>query len=429
MEHDLKKNLTISLDEYRERRLLLVESMSKNSIAIIFAAEPKVRNGGTDFSYRQNSNFYYLSGLTESKAALVLIKSDEGYSEIIFCKEKNAFDELWHGEVLGTELATKVLGIENAKAYDKLFDFLLDYLGKYDFYFAGSTKGINEVCSKLKINNPNKLCNLLGHLRSIKSPTEIEIMKRAAQISSNAHNEVLKSCLNAAYEYELEAIFNFNCCYNGARSNAYPPIVAGSKNACTLHYNSNNAELKKGDLLLIDAGCEYNLYASDITRVFPVGGKFSKAQRKIYDIVLNAQLEVIKLIKPGIYFKELQECAVKCLSKSLLDLGFLQGELDEVIKTQSYKKYFPHGVSHSIGLDVHDAQDLSVPRDQHILKENMLFTVEPGLYFPLNDSDIPKEYRGIGIRIEDDILVSHDGAVVLSSDAIKDPSEIEKAMQ
>ena len=386
---------------YQQRRTAVLNKLPENSIAIISGAKLQLRNGDNHYPLRQDSNFYYLTGFDESDAVLILVKEQASSQVILFNQAKNKAQEIWTGFILGQDAAPQVLGIDIA--YDiKLLDKKLLVL----------KKNKQEV-------DLNNIHSIIAEMRLIKSPEEIACLQRAADISSDAHIKLMQAAPNSSYEYELEAIFTAECIKYGARFMAYPAIVAAGKNACTLHYIENNSAIKEDDLILIDAGCENNYYAADITRTIPASGKFTSQQRDIYEVVLAAQLAGIAQVYPGNGFDKVQAAVVDILVPGLIDLKLLTGSKAQLIKDQAYKKFYMHNSGHWLGLDVHDVGVYKINNVSREFVPGMVLTVEPGLYI---------EDLNLGIRIEDDILVTDSGNLVLSRKAPKTIMAIEDVM-
>lgn len=416
--------------EYKKRRERLLKVMPKESIGVIFSADSAVRSHDTHHPYRQDSDFYYLSGFTEDSAALLFIKDKELTRTILFVHKKDKLIELWNGERLGQKAAEKLFSVDKVYIIDEFQDRFRKLLkNKKRLYFElGSQK--NRVKNMLKLSKDIKerkdISLHVRKMRLIKSAAEIELIRESIAITAKAHHRVMRMDKTAKYEYHIQAEIEHEFKVNAAYSDAYTSIVACGNNANTLHYIKNDKPLVDGELMLIDAGCEHNYYASDITRTVPVGGKYSDAQKELYDIVLNAQLRVIEEIRPGVMRSRLQEVANKLLTKGMIELGILKGNFEKAIKEQKFKKYFPHGIGHWMGIDVHDPSPYRDKKNREIgLQKGMVLTIEPGIYIDKNDKNVPARYRGIGIRIEDNILVTKDGYENLSSAIAKSTEEIE----
>lgn len=416
--------------EYKKRREKFGEKLQKNSIAVFFAAEQKVRSNDTEFPYRQNSNFYYLTGFKEDNAALVFVKKGSVSKVYLFVQKKDPKLELWTGKRLGVTKAKRRFFVNDIFTIEKLNIKMKDFLEqKKNIYYDFKVQ--NEKIEQLKQLSKNILdyrnaAPIIEKMRLIKSSAEVRLIKKALNITKEAHHKAMWASKQLSFEYELQAEIEYIFKKNGAYSDAYTSIVASGDNANTLHYIDNNMPLKYGDLILIDAGCEYNYYSSDITRTIPVSGKFTKPQKELYQMVLDVEKKIISQIKPNILRSKLQQESEKLLCEGMVKLGILKGSVKQLLKRKAHKKYFPHGIGHYMGLDVHDQNPYKNKEDKEIpLKAGMVLTIEPGIYLPKDDKKIPKKYRGIGIRIEDDILVTKDGYKNLSSDIKKEIKEIE----
>lgn len=420
----------IQESEYKARREALFEKLSSNSVAVLFSAEPQSRSNDTEYPYRQNSNFYYLSGFKEDNSALVFVKTKKSLKTIFFVQSKDKTQELWHGKRLGEKKAKELFMVDEVYAITQLQEMLKEFLQNkkslyYDFGLEYSKIKLLKKYSKEIFAHKN-IASIVGTMRLIKSTAEIELIKKAVQITKKAHHEAMKCKKKDRFEYALQAKIEYIFKSNGAYSDAYTSIVACGNSANTLHYVSNDKPLKEGALILIDAGCEYDYYASDITRTIPVNGKFSEPQKELYNMVLEVQKKIIKMIKPHAKRSELQAKAEKLLTKGMLKLGILKGNFKKIIEKKKHKKYFPHGIGHWMGLDVHDDAPYKYPNSKEIpLKKGMVLTIEPAIYCDKDDKKIPKKYRGIGIRIEDDILVTADAYENLSKKIAKSIVEIE----
>ncbi len=431
----------MSMDEacYAQRRKRLLDQIEEGVI-LIPAATHCMRSNDTEYPFRQNSHFYYLCGFEEDHALLVLQRSKKGTKQILFVQKKDRTKELWTGKRLGVSAAKKrfrvdaVYGIDNV---DKVLSKRLQGVAHLYIDLYGNEKflqHIHQLCATLHADRSVKVSpqnflhvnGLIEKMRLIKSDAEIVRIEQALHITKEAHEKAMHAAQKGMMEYELQALIEQVFKTRGAKSDAYTTIVAGGNNANTLHYIANDSILNAGDLVLIDAGCEYQMYASDITRTFPVSGIFSPAQRALYEMVLQVQLEVINAIRPGIKRSKLQElCEVK-LCKGMIALGILKGSCKTVRKKGKHKKYFPHGVGHWMGIDVHDQAPYYDDQGKELrLESGMVLTVEPGIYIDKNDKNVPKKYRGIGIRIEDNILVTKTGYRNLSKDIAKSVAEIE----
>ena len=428
---------------YKERRLALAQQLPPHSIAMVPAATEKIRNGDCTYRFRQDSDFYYLTGFDEPDA-LLLVTSGPRSQSILFNRARHASEEQWTGRRLGPEDAVGLLGVDAAFALDELESRLPEFmLGIEQMYypwlrFYKHKRELLQVCKQMKRNQRRgsrgldafiDLTSLLYKMRVIKSDDEVALMREAARISVTAHQRVMRRARHARYEHELEAEFLYSIMQEGCRNTAYDSIVAGGSRACTLHYTTNNQALTAGDLLLVDAGAEYQHYAADITRTFPVNGRFTRHQRLIYELVLRAQKAGIAVIKPGVAWDQIQRVMVTVITSGLVELGILVGDVEALIAAQAYKVFYMHSSGHWLGLDVHDAGYYT---DEHggsrLLERGMVLTVEPGLYISPGVEGIDPCWWGIGVRIEDDVWVSTDGAENLTQSLVRDVEAIEDAL-
>ncbi len=430
--------------EFKRRRKQLMRMMGNDSIAILPAAPMSVRNRDVHYRYRPDSDFYYLTGFDEPDAVAVLIPGRKHAEYILFCRPFDKTHAMWDGEMAGQEGAIEQYGADDSFPIGDLDEILPRMLEQKSriFHSMGCNQELDHRLSdwitRIKgqarsgLQSPLEIVELdhyLHDMRLYKSRSEISLMRKAAAISTRAHSHVMKNCKPGMMEYQVEASFLHACAEQGCREQAYPPIVGGGNNACVLHYIDNRDELKDGDLLLIDAGCEYSYYASDITRTYPVNGKFSPAQAELYQIVLDAQLAAIEQVKPGNHWNDPHEAAVKVITKGLIKLGLIKGSLATAIRKESYRKFYMHKTGHWLGMDVHDVGDYKVDGQWRLLEPGMVLTVEPGLYIPKGTRGVAKKYWGIGIRIEDDVVVTRDGHEVLSKKVPKTIEEIESQMR
>lgn len=429
--------------EMKQRRKELMAQMEPNSIALLNAAPPRIRNNDVEYLYRQNSDFYYLTGFTEDQALLALLPGRKQGEAVLFCQEKDKTKELWTGRLLGPEAALQELGVDDAfpiADIDEILPGLIEgrdrvyyAMGKDDAFDNQVMEWVKSIRNKAKMgaHPPGEflmLDHLLHELRLIKSKHELKLMEQAAKISAEGHKRAMAFCKPGAFEYELEAELLYAFTRNGSHAPAYSSIVAAGDNSCVLHYNDNDAEIQDGDLVLIDAGCEFEYYASDITRTFPANGKFSPEQKAIYEIVLNAQEAAIAAVKPGVTWDTPHKVSVKVITQGLVKLGLLKGQPAQLIKKEAYRDFFMHRVGHWIGMDVHDVGDYKIDDTWRLLEPGMVTTIEPGIYIAPDNTKVAKKWRGIGIRIEDDVAVTKTGSKVLSSGIPKTVSEIESFM-
>jgi Xaa-Pro aminopeptidase len=411
-------------------------------VAVLPTAPERVRNRDAHYPYRFDSYFYYLTGFREPEAVLVVIAGTEPKS-ILFCREKDPDKEIWDGFRYGPEAARTQFGFDEARAIGELDTdmpaLLADqravycHLGADAGWDARALGWINAVRERVRsgVSAPHDVRDvhvLLDEMRLIKDAAELTVMRRAAQISVGAHRRAMQAVRPGSREHEIEAELMHEFRRHGAQAPAYTPIVAGGTRACVLHYVQNDGVLHDGDLLLIDAGCELDGYASDITRTFPVNGRFSGAQRAVYELVLAAQAAAIEAVKPGAAWMAPHEAAVKILARGMIDLGLLHGTLDEAIEKETYRKYYMHRTGHWLGLDVHDAGSYRRDGQWRALEPGMVLTVEPGCYIQ-GDEEVPERFAGIGIRIEDDVLVTASGCEVLTREAPKAIADIEALMR
>ncbi len=429
--------------EYARRRKALMAEMEPNSIAILPAAPMYIRNRDVEHIYRQDSDFQYLSGFPEPEAVIALIPGREHGEYVLFCRERDPARELWDGLRAGQDGAVSEYGADDAFPIGDIDDILPGLIeGRSRVYYAiGSNQEfdhrlmewINTIRSKARqgAQPPNEfvaLDHLLHDLRLYKSANEVKVMRHAAEISARAHIRAMQASRAGLYEYHLEAELDYEFRKGGAKMPAYGSIVAAGKNACILHYRENDAPLKDGDLVLIDAGCEIDCYASDITRTFPVSGRFSAEQRAIYELVLAANEEAFKHIAPGRHWNEAHEATVRVITAGLVNLGLLKGEVDELIAAEAYKPFYMHRAGHWLGMDVHDVGDYKVGGEWRVLEPGMAMTVEPGIYIAADNAEVAKKWRGIGVRIEDDVVVTRTGCEILTGGVPKAADEIEALM-
>ena len=425
---------------YKSRRINLSEKLPKNSVLLIPGANTQYRNADSAYAFRQDSNFYYLSGFCEPDSLMAIINNDDGINSIIFVPPKDKLKEIWDGHRSGPIGAVKEFLFD--KAYDNseidnmmpeiLFgcDQVLYPIGKKNGFDQKVIDWTTEASSK---DRHSKSINILdasstiGNARLIKDDHEISLIKKACDISAEAHIEAMKNVKNAESEQSIESLYVYEFSKRGGRFPAYTPIVAGGENACVLHYIENNKKLNKNELLLVDAGCEYEMYASDITRTYPISGKFSKEQLEIYKIVLDAMNAAIDKVKDGNNIMEPQQISEKIITNGLVELGLLHGDPEDLHKKGAFKDFYMHKIGHWLGLDVHDAGDYMEGDDFMKFKPGMITTIEPGIYIS-RSMDVDDKWKGIGIRIEDDILVTKDGNENLTKKAPSDPAEIESLM-
>jgi len=433
----------ISKKEYAARRKDLMSMMADNSIAVIAAAPEKVRSKDTLYPYKQSTNFSYLSGFSEPCAVMLLIPNRQQGECVLFCRDKDPLRETWDGLRLGPVEAKQALALDDAFPIDDIDDILPGLLeGKSHIYYsAGKDKAFDKQLIQwvdevtLDRESDSEPCceqvdldHILAELRLIKSAAEIKLMRKAADISAEAHCRAMRFCQPGQYEYQLQAEIEHQFMTSGATGPAYTSIVGGGKNACILHYIENQSALKSGDLVLIDAGCEYQNYAADITRTFPINGKFSTAQAAIYDIVLAAQTAAINCITPGVTYDQANKATIEVITQGLVELGILKGDVDQLIAEGAYREFYMHSVSHWLGMDVHDVGDYKINNQWRVYEAGMLLTIEPGIYIAADNQNVDKKWRGIAVRIEDDILVTKAGREVLTDGVPKQRDQIESLM-
>lgn len=435
--------MTITKQEFARRRKNLMGLMEPNSIAILPASKEKTRSRDTDYPFRQDNDFYYLTGFNEPDAVLVLLPDRPHGEYVLFCRERDKNKEIWDGYRAGPDGACKTFGADDAFPVDDIDDILPGLIeGRERVYYAMGRDAefdrhvmawVNSIRAKVRsgASPPGEFLDLdhfLHDMRLFKSAAEIRLMERAAEISARAHVRAMKTCAPGRYEYALEAEILYACALEGGRYQAYNSIVGGGKNGCILHYVENSDKLKAGDLVLIDAGCEYEYYASDITRTFPVSGKFSREQKAIYNLVLKAQIAAMEKIVPGNHWNEPHDASVRTIVAGLVALGLLKGRVDKIIEKETYKAFYMHRIGHWLGMDVHDVGDYKVDDNWRVLEPGMVMTVEPGIYVAPDNRKVEARWRGIGVRIEDDVLITKEGCRELSVGAPKTVVEIEKVM-
>ncbi|MBY0238878.1 MAG: Xaa-Pro aminopeptidase [Burkholderiaceae bacterium] len=438
---------------FAARRARLLAQMAPGSVAVLATALVVARNADSDYPYRHDSHFFYLTGFPEPEAVLVLVAAhgDQPAQSRLFCREKNAEREVWEGFRYGPEAARGTFGFDAASPLAALDTEMTALLANAPavYYALGRDRKTDmqvkrwldavRAQSRSGVTAPDTAHNLLpllDEMRLLKDDTEIATMRRAATISAQAHARAIKATRPGMREYEIEAELLYEFRRNGAQAPAYTSIVAAGANACVLHYVANNATINDGDLVLIDAGCELDGYASDISRTYPANGRFSAPQKALYELVLAAQTAALQAIRPGQPYQSVHDAAVRVLVQGMLELGLLNedkhGSVDEIIATKAYTRFYMHGTGHWLGMDVHDVgqyRDVFTPgKPSRPLRPGMVLTVEPGIYVRPGD-DVPQQYWNIGIRIEDDVLVTNDGYSILSVGAPKTVDEIEQAMQ
>ncbi|QOL27349.1 Xaa-Pro aminopeptidase [Thalassotalea sp. LPB0316] len=436
----------IDIQEFVARRACFIDQMDLNSIAIFCAADELTRSHDTEFPFCQNKNFLYLTGFNEPQALLVLTKDALGNGQsTLFCRDKDPLQEVWHGRRVGAELAKEKYAFDQTFTLEQADEQIVAMLkhksslytvhNENDAFDSQIFDWLSAVKSGVKAGDkaPSQLIDcsgMLAEMRLIKSQAELAVMRKANEITANAHVRAMKNCQVGMFEYQIEAEVHHEFAFNGARHPAYGSIVAGGDNANILHYTDNSDVLKDNELLLIDAGGELDGYASDITRTFPINGKFTPAQKEIYQLVLDAQIASIEAIKPGVSFAQLNDIVHEVFTKGLVELGILQGDFDTLMEEKACKQYFIHGLGHWLGLDVHDVGDYDIDenrRQNRAFEPGMIMTIEPGLYIPL-DAEVDDKYKGIGVRIEDNVVVTENGYENYSLGVPKTIADIEALM-
>jgi len=428
--------------EFVRRRKQLLRMVGQGGIAILPSAPVRMRSRDVEYRFRQDSDFYYLTGFAEPEAVAVLVPGRDNGEYLLFCRERDPDKERWDGSRAGPDGAIDTFGADDAFPIDDLDDILPGIIesctrvyytmGLYAEFDTRIADWINSLRSRESkgVHTPQEfvaLDHLLHDMRLYKSRAEISAMRKAAKVAVKAHTRAMQTVRPGMYEYEVEAEFIHEFRKHDARY-SYSPIVGGGRNACTLHYVDNREQLEACKLLLIDAGCELDYYASDITRTIPVSGKFTPEQRAIYEIVLEAQLAAIEMTRRDNHWNDPHDAAVKVVTKGLKKLGLLDGTVPRLIKDGAHREFYMHKTGHWLGMDVHDVGDYRVGDDWRLLESGMVTTVEPGIYIP-GTRKIPSRWRNIGIRIEDDVAITHAGPDVLSKGLAKDPDEIESLMQ
>lgn len=425
---DLAYLQKMPLAEFQARRERVLAQMAENSAWVIFTENEKRRNRDCDYLFRPDSDFWYLTGFAEPQAALLLLKKQGVGRSVLFLRERDPLKETWNGRRLGTEKAPDTLAVDEAYDIEQIDAVLAEKLQDLSacYYAEGGQPWGDVVMKQATSLSFQDWRPILAEMRLIKSELEVALIQQACQISAFGHLRAMKQTRPNRYEWEIEGEIQYEYSRFGARFPAYNHIVAGGENACILHYNENNATLKAGELLLIDSGAEFDYYAGDITRTIPISGRFNEAQRDIYQLVLEAQKAAIKLLTPNSSIKQANDKAVEILVEGLVKLGILQGSVHELIAQNAHKRFYMHGLGHWLGLDVHDVGDYGEERDRK-LEIGMVLTVEPGLYLGVEE-DIPEKYRGIGVRIEDNVLITEYGNKILTGAAPKEIADIEAIM-
>jgi Xaa-Pro aminopeptidase len=421
-----------------------MKRIGDDSIAIIPSAREVTRSNDSSFRFRQDSDFYYLTGFDEPEAIAVIRPSDKEHPYTLFVRPRDPEREVWDGKRAGVEGAQAEYGAAAAYPiadFEEKIDDMINGAANLYYRIGNGNADLDEIIinrihkmrglERKKISAPQAIIDtgsVVHEMRLIKNAEEIELMQRAADIAAEGHVEAMKAARAGMKEYEIEALIEHIFRRNGAAAPAYTSIVGSGANATVLHYVSNDATLKDGDLLLIDAGAEYRGYASDITRTFPINGRFTEAQRDIYSLVLEAQMACIEMVRVGNTNDEIKQRSIEIQTEGMARLGILQGDPAKLLEEEKYKPFYMHGLGHYLGMDVHDVGRYYVKNEPRELEAGMVMTVEPGIYIAANAQDVPEKYLGIGVRIEDDVLVTEDGPRVLSSKAPKQVDEIEALM-
>ncbi|GAB3285080.1 Xaa-Pro aminopeptidase [Parahaliea aestuarii] len=429
--------------EYLRRRRHFMAMMEPGSIAIIPSARELTRSRDTEFPFRQDSDFFYLSGFNEPDAVMVLVPGREHGEFVMFCRERDPEKELWHGYRQGPEGVCAHYGADDAFPVGDIDDILPGLIeGRQRVYYSMGRSAdfdrqvmvwVNQIRAREASGAvpPGELTDLdhmLHELRLIKSAAELRVMRRAGEITARAHSRAMRFCQPGHYEYQLEAEILHEFAMAGARHPAYPSIVGSGANGCILHYVDNSAKMKRGDLVLIDAGCELEGYAADVTRTFPVGGRFSRQQKALYEVVLAAQQAAFEAIRPGNHWNQPHDETVRVITEGLVRLGLLKGRVSTLIERGAYRDFYMHRAGHWLGLDVHDVGDYRVGGAWRLLEPGMVMTVEPGIYVAPDNHKVEPRWRGIGIRIEDNVAVTADGYEVLTEGVPRSVAEVEALM-
>mgnify|MGYP003288237143 CR=1 FL=1 len=413
--------------------------MAPKSVAIIPGAREATRSNDTHYRFRQDSDFFYLTGFEEPEA-IAVVKPSETNKYALFVRPRDPEREIWDGRRAGVEGAVSEFGADAAFPISEFNGKLREMLRDTDvlYYRLGVNRELDDTIireisamrgvNRKPIHSPQTIvdpASIIHEMRVLKTPEEIEIMQTAADIAAEAHVEAMKATRAGMQEYEIEALIEQVFRKRGAAGPAYTSIVGGGPNATVLHYINNDAELRDGDLLLVDAGAEYKGYASDITRTFPINGRYTKAQREIYDLVLKAQMACVEMVRPGVTHDQLKRHSIEVLTEGMVKLGLLKGDPEELIKESKHEQFYMHGLGHMIGIDVHDVGKYYFGEDSRALEPGVVMTVEPGIYISPDTKDIPEQYLGIGVRIEDDVLCTNNGPRILTNKVPKQAEEIE----
>lgn len=432
--------MPLSAEVFARRRRAFMDRIGPRAAAVLPAAPGAVRSNDVEYTYRQDNDFLYLTGFREPEAVCLLLPEHAKSEFVLFVQPRDPEREVWTGRRAGVEGATAQLGAQMAYPIDKLDEQIGELVGERDqLYYGFRRDGVfnDRVVRWMRQwqltrprtgTGPTAVLDpgaILHEMRLRKSEEELACMRQAIAISDEAHRAAMRAARGGMYEHEIEALLDYTFRRKGAAGPAYPSIVASGPNATVLHYTTNDRELQPGEMLLIDAGAEYGGYCADVTRTFPLAAHFTAAQRAVYEVVLRAQLAAIEVIRPGARYEDVHKRAVEVLVDGLLQLGLLQGEREEIINKEAYRTFYMHRTSHWLGLDVHDVGQYKLEGSSRLLEPGIVMTVEPGIYIPLERTDVDPQYRGIGVRIEDDVLVTAAGHEVLSATVPKHPDEIE----
>ena len=433
----------IAITEFQKRRSELMAMMGCEGIAIVNGAHLMQRNSDVDFPFRQHSDMLYLSGFPEPEAVLVLIPGREHGETILFCQERDEESERWTGEITGPERARQLYGVDDAFPFNDIDEILPGLLENRQrvYYSMGEDRNFDgrllrwvhglSGYRQSGVHSPGEFVQLgqyLHELRLFKSQTELGLMRRAADITVQAHERLMQSAVPGQFEYQLEATLLHEFMIQGARYPAYPCIVGSGDNACVMHYVDNGRRIEDGDLVLVDAGCEYEGYAADVTRTFPINGRFTTPQREIYEVVLSAHEAAVAEIMPGNHWNQPHMAAMRAVTEGLVQLNILDGDIDILMAEEAYRPYTMHRTGHWLGLDVHDVGEYRVEDQWRVFEQGMVTTIEPGIYLASDVAEIPERYRGIGIRIEDDLLLTRKGHEILTDRLVRDAAGIEALM-
>lgn len=431
-----------AMSPFAERRKRVLEQI--DGVAIVASAPVAIRNNDVEHDYRQESDLYYLTGLREPDAVLILSAVHDVHHSVIFLRPRDPEREVWDGSRIGVEDAPEKLGVDAAFPIGELRKRLPDYLAGATsvVHTLGQRRGIDDRLLgaigrvRQRGRNPKPWPETIVHPESVwhemrlhKDATELELMREAADITAEAHLRAMQEAAPGVHEYEIEASFRDVFIRRGCERAAYGPIIGSGPNACVLHYRENRRRMQEGELLLIDAGCEYEFYACDVTRTFPVSGTFTDAQRALYQVVLDSQLAAIEASRPGATIDGIHDVTVRTLVEGMVSVGLLEGDVDGLIREEKHKRYYMHRTSHWLGLDVHDVGAYYVDGESRPLAPGMVFTIEPGIYVRGDDEEAPERFRGLGIRIEDDVLITEDGHEVLTDAIPKTVADVEAACQ